>query len=203
MNEFMMHPSKSILAILVPVVASTVVVIGRDPSVVADATACALIEHPLEFANRHVRVGGTVTVGYEFFGLMDEACPSDNTSSGRIWLDDRDDLRAYSRGWSWQRFFAAIQAGQLQGDGPRVDWETPTPVTPIDQTQLKRLYRALNKRHLHQVHAKVIGRSDYAGDGLLMKSPDGHFTLQTGFGHLNGCSGRIVLESVEVVDDRR
>ena len=177
----------------------------RLPSDIVEATVCDLAQHPLEFENRHVRVRGTLETGPEYFGLGDDACPSANSMGAGIWLDfqDDDEIFKYYRGWSAQRFVQAAKLGELHGDGPAVSWQTPVPLAPLDPKQKKCLLSASDEAQHRAPSVIITGRFDYAGGGLLVKSSQGPYSYKAAFGHLNCCTGRIVLEQVEVLDNAR
>jgi len=170
--------------------------LGADGSPITDATVCDLLEHPLEFANRHVRVQAVVVSGPEFFGLAYVDCLS---ARGRIWLEragDDDDISKYDRGWSVHEFVRAGTSGQLNESS--IAWQVPVRVRPLDKKELKSLYRALRRSRGEGVEAVVEGRFDSAEGGLLVPSDQGGFSLFSAFGHLNCCTSRIVVEHVEV-----
>jgi hypothetical protein len=161
---------------------------------------CDLTSRPLEFANRHVRVVGTIRAGLETFTLLDDRCQE--AGGFAVWLDEPEpEAYAFARGWPAKRFIAALKAGQLTGDGPSVQWQTPAALSQFDPKQDKALDRALGKAN--EVRAIVTGRYDYAGDGLLIRSAEGHFSQQSAYGHLNCCPGRIVLEAVELTREAK
>lgn len=164
-------------------------------SEVIDTTLCDLVDRPLAFANKHVRVRGKVEAGYEYFGLVDDRCDSTSGNAPSVWLEHTpvDDAESYARGWSMKDFIRAVTLGELTGDGPPVTWETPSPLRVLDEHQRHALTRALRP----SARVVVIGRYDYAGDGLLVKSRDGHFSFRLAYGHLNCCPGRLVPEAVE------
>src|SRR5437773_834172 len=83
-------------------------------------------------------------------------------------------------------------------DRPALSWQTPATLAPLDPKQKERLLRAFDKPPQHRaVSAIIIGRFDYAGGGLLVKSSQGAYSYKAAFGHLNCCTGRIVVEQVE------
>ena len=182
------------------ILATSMIAAPSAPPEIADTTLCDLVNRPLEFANRHVRVRGTVEVGLEYFGLSNDACSSARSTGARAWLDvaGEDEAFTYARGWSMQRFVKATVSGELAGAGPPVHWQTPSKLAPLDDQQRDALRRALAASKETGVKVIVTGRFDYAGDGLLIRSSDGHFSLQSAYGHLNCCPARIVVEKAEV-----
>lgn len=173
------------LAVVATVAEPWVLAAGRPPT---DMSLCDLLAHPLTSANLRVRVVGTLESGPESLALLGGPC-SDGTRP-RVWLEVAHQAEhfAFSRGWSAQRFVAASEAGELRGDGPRVEWDAPLPVAPFASDQGVALTDGTRVR--------VTGRYDYAGDGLLIRDDAGHFSLRTGYGHLNCCSSEIVVESI-------
>jgi hypothetical protein len=188
------------LAMLLAVVGTSPGILAFDPADVVDVTVCDLVERPLEFTNKHVRVRGTVHDGPEFSVVIADACPSNGTTSGNIWLEQPgyDEILMYDRGWSAQKFIQAVKSGQLKGEGPPVVWQIPVPLTPLDQKQMKAVHRVVKKNPHRGVQVVITGRFDFAGDGLLIKSGHAGFEFKAAFGHLNCCSQRIVLEHIEL-----
>ena len=176
----------------------TTLSLAARPRTFIDATLRDLATRPLDFANRHVRVTGTIRVGFEVSVLTDDWC--DAAGCERIWLDypEEDERLAFARGWPVKRFLAAWQAGELAGDGPAVEWQAPASLSALDPKQREALHEALEREGEEGARVVVTGRYDYAGDGLLVRSSPGHFSQQSAYGHLNCCRGRLVLESVEV-----
>jgi hypothetical protein len=166
---------------------------------VIDVTLCDLVDRPLEFANKHVRVRGKVKAGYEYSGLTDDRCHPASGQVPSVWLENIpdtpvDDAETYARGWSMEQFIKATKFGELSGDGPPVTWETPSPLRALDEDQRRALTHALTPG----ARVVVIGRYDCAGDGLLVRSRDGRFSFRKAYGHLNCCPGRIVPEAVDM-----
>ncbi len=170
---------------------------------IADATLCDLAARPLDFANRHVRLFGTIEVGPEHFGLADDMCQSASRAGASVWLDYPDEVETvtYARGWSMQQFLDALRSGKLTGDGPPVQWQVPRALAKFDPKQREALNLVLATSKGAGVKVVVTGRYDYAGDGLLVRSSDGSFSLRSAYGHLNCCKARIVLESVQLFDE--
>ena len=159
------------------------------PPDVVEVTPCDLLEQPLTYANRHVRVRATIETGPEFVGIR---CAAGVELKGCVWLaqpGDDDTLR-YARGWSSEQFVDAVRSGALMGDGPQATWETPAPLVA------SRAHFKLTR--LGRVPSIITGRFDYSADGLLVQSRDRRYSWQAGFGHLNACPGRLVLEAVDV-----
>jgi hypothetical protein len=169
------------------------------PVVIVDTTVCDLLNRPLEFANKHVRVRAATENG-SVLSPVDDECTAPPSTNLSIWLETTQyrDIAMYDRGWSIQRFIQALGAGLLKGDGPNVAWQVPAALIPLDPEQWKTVSHALDESHRERIQVIVTGRFDYAGDGLLVKSPDGHFQLWGGFGHLGSWPQRIVLERIQV-----
>ena len=190
--------------------ATTLVVVNSalalEPTDIIEVTVCDLAQRPQDFENRHVRVHDIIQTGPEFLGFTYNACPSiPNKNGNAIWLDfpgdflTEDEFHKYYRGWSLERYVQAVHSGELRGDGPSVPWQTPLPLASPDHKEMKRLSRALKRAKDRGVEAVVTGRFDYSGSGLLVQSSGGALSFLPGFGHLNCCSGRIVVERIEVV----
>jgi hypothetical protein len=192
------------LALLVATVQSSASVLPANPVMIVEATVCDLLSRPLEFANRHVRVRAATSEGSVLFPV-DDACSAPPSTNGSIWLElpPTVDIAMYDRGWSAQRFIQALGAGQLKGDGPEVRWQVPATLTPLDPEQWKSVLRALDKSHGERVQVVITGRFDFAGDGLLVRSPRGDYSLWGGFGHMGSWPQRIVLERIEVATGKQ
>src|SRR5262245_31613442 len=108
-----------------------------DATEAIDTTVCALVQRPLDFENKRVRVQAIIQTGPEFFGVTTEACSPDRGDwHGAIWLDypGDDEFISYYRGWSTGRFIQAVHSGELGGDGPVVPWRTALSVdSPVPE----------------------------------------------------------------------
>ena len=164
------------------------------PPDIVEVTACDLLGQPLTFANRHVRVRATIETGPEFIGIR---CATGAEAQRCIWLDQPadDDTLRYARGWTSQQFVSAARSGAFAGDGPQATWQTPAPLTAprADFTMGK----------LSGASVTITGRFDYSADGLLVQMRDGRYAWVAGYGHLNMCPGRLVLEVVDVPGSSR
>ena len=174
--------------------------LAAGPPVVLDVTLWDLTNRSLEFANRHVRVTGTIHIGYESFILMDDRCGAPSCESAWLSEPNEDEMSTFARGWSTKRFLHALKSGQLMGEGPDVEWQAPAPVSALDPQRVEAIDEALERADEKGVRFLVTGRYDYAGDGLLVRQGSGRFSLMFAYGHLNCCPGRIVLQSVQVVE---
>jgi hypothetical protein len=175
---------------------------AQDPEEAIDTTVCDLIQHALDFDNRHVRVRGIVQEGLEFLGISAEECRYESDRGRNIWLSTSgdDDVVQYYRGWTLQRFMQALQSKEFKGGDPQVSWQVPLPVSALDQGQLRRLGKEL--KHRQSVQALIIGRFTFIGDGLLEKSRNGNYSFRGATGHLGCCSSQIVLEAIQVAMSR-
>jgi hypothetical protein len=184
---------------------------GIPPSYpgIIDVEFCDLFTRPLEFANRHIRVKGTFADD-NYVLLEDRKCPPPANTNGTIWLklasigspQSDDDLVAFVRGWSAARFVRATHDGKLQGKGPQVVWQIPSPLMAMDEKRWDAM-RAILDKDEQKVAVAVTGRFDFAGDGLLVKLRDGHFQFVGGFGHLGAWNRRIVVEEIDFVQGRK
>jgi hypothetical protein len=158
------------------------------PPDVIEVTPCDLLKQPLTFANRHVRVRATIETGPEFVVIR---CVGNADVQGCIWLDQPtdDDTLRYARGWSSQQFVDSVRSGALEGEGPQATWQIPA-LLVASRAQF-------NLGKLAQARALITGRFDYYGDGVLVKSRNHRYSWQAGFGHLNACPSRLVLEAVD------
>jgi len=175
----------------------------RSPDIV-DVKVCDLLTRPLEFANRHVRVRGTFPDG-DYQLLQDRSCTPPAHTNETVSLrwpflgvpQPDDDMVLFDRGWSAQRFIRALKTGQLDGNGPDVVWQTPAPLTALNQARWEHVKNALANDQ-GTVEVVVTGRFDFAGDGLLVKSKDGHYQFVGGYGHLGSWTRRIVVERIDL-----
>jgi hypothetical protein len=163
------------------------------------------VRRPLDFENKHIRIQGKARFFFEMEALVDDNCPADNRISGMIWLDFDESpykILKYNRGWSWMDYVRAVDAGELKGEGPSVAWQTASVVAPLGPDKIAAFFQALKKRRGRKVDKDVfvtiVGRFDFAEGGLLVYAQDKKFTYANGFGHINGYSRRIVIESIEL-----
>jgi hypothetical protein len=213
MNENLPRARTFLRAILVAcIIFAGVAFIARaaDVSTPINVTLCDLVRRPLDFENKHIRIQGRARFIFEVRALVDDNCPADNQISGMIWLDFDESfykILKYSRGWSWMDYARAVNAGELKGEGPSVAWQTASAVAPLEPDKISAFFQALKKRRGRKVDKDVlvtiVGRFDFAGGGLLVYTQDKNFTFATGFGHINGYSRRIVIESIELVKKKK
>jgi|GEM_PF-3860788 hypothetical protein len=213
MSYYSSKLGKYLLAILVAcVVLAAVSLIARvaDVPTPINVTVCDLVHRPLDFENKHIRIQGRARFAFEISALVDKTCPADNKLAGIIWLDFGDnsyEIVKYYRGWSIMDFVRASNAGELKGEGPSVAWQTASAVTPLDPAKRDAFFQVLKERPARMsdkdVVVTIIGRFDFAGGGLLIYTRDKHLLFMSGFGHINGYSGRIVVESIELIKNNK
>jgi hypothetical protein len=170
---------------------------------IIDVKFCELLLRPLEFANKHIRVKGTFADGgYNL--LEDRKCslPANTNLTIRLKMpfigvpQPDDDIVAFVRGWSAARFVRAARNGEFKGNGPQVVWQLPSPLMALDEEHWKAI-KAILGEDKQNATVVVTGRFDFAGDGLLVKSKDGHFVFVGGFGNYGSWNWRIVVERID------
>jgi hypothetical protein len=170
-----------------------------------NVTVCDLVCRPLDFENKHIRVQGRARFVFEVQALVDETCPADNRIAGMIWLDfgDPDNILKYFAGWTTSDYLLAIKAGEVKGEETSVAWQTASAISPMEPGKISKFYRAFRKKSgakaNKDVLVTIIGRFDFTEKGLLIYSQDKGLTFKPGFGHMNRYSGRIAIESIELV----
>jgi len=102
-----------------------------------------------------------------------------------------------------QRFILAVKTGQLEGDGPALVWTIPVSLSPLSPNDVDVMHGAVKEGKNPGRPLVIVGRFEFAGDGLLLKSSRDTFSFMKAFGHLGCCPSRIVLEHVEIAHDAR
>ena len=172
---------------------------------IIDVKFCDLLLRPLEFANRHIRVRGAFADG-SYNLLEDKKCFLPANTNLTIWLklpligvlQPDDDIVAFVRGWSAGKFVRAARNGEFKGNGPQVVWQLPSPLMVLDKEHWNAIKAILGEDKQDVTVVVVTGRFDFAGDGLLVKSKDGHFEFVGGFGHMGSWNWRIVVERIDL-----
>ncbi len=171
-----------------------------------DITVCDLVRRPLDFLDKRIRVQGKARFVFEVQALVDETCPADNKIAGMIWLDfgDPDNILKYFGGWTTSDYLLAVKAGEVKGEETSVAWQTASPISPMEPRKISEFYRAFRKKSGVKAHKDVlvtiVGRFDFTEKGLLIYSQDKGLSFKPGFGHIGGYSGRIAIESIELVE---
>jgi hypothetical protein len=170
-----------------------------------NVSVCDLVRRPLDFKNKHIRVQGKARFVFEVRALVDENCPADNRIAGMIWLDfgDPDNILKYFSGWTTRDYFLALKAGEVKGEETSVSWQTASAISPMEPGKISEFYKAFKKKSgakaNKDVLVTIIGRFDFTEKGLLIYTQDKGLTFKPGFGHMGRYSGRIAIESIELV----
>jgi hypothetical protein len=165
-----------------------------------DATVCDILDKPLSFNGKIVRIKGTVAVGFDYFIIKGDTC---NHRINGIWLSYPEGTKAKSG----PAAIVQIQAASnFKGDVPA---SAQTAVTLDKSKDFKQFDSYLSTAPKvsgtclgcikYEVSATLVGRLDAIENASLRRDKDGKIAGIGGYGNLNAYKARLVLESVSDV----
>lgn len=164
---------------------------------IVDSSVCDILANPQSFDGKIVRIKGVVIAGFEEFAIRGSGC---NQIVNAIWL-------AYPEGTKGKAGPAAFLRLQLAKNHPAaVTTVNRSPVTLDKNKEFKDFDSLLSTPAKtnglclgcvkNTVTAVLVGRLDGAKETGLIRDGEGKVIGIGGFGHLNGYSARLVLQSV-------
>jgi hypothetical protein len=165
-----------------------------------DATVCDILDKPLSFNGKTVRVKGTVAAGLDSFMIKGDSCK--NRVNG-IWLSYPEGTKAKSGP------AAIVQIQAASNFKGNVAAAAQPPVTLDKSKDFKQFDSYLSTPPKmngtclgcvkYEVSATLVGRLDAVENANLQRDKDGKITGLGGYGNLNAYKARLVLQSVSDV----
>ncbi len=171
---------------------------------VVDTTVCAVLQNPVKFNGKMVRIKGTVSAGFDQFIVRGSDC---RQRIDGIWL-------AYPEGTKGKAGPDALlelqPASNFKG---KYTAPERTPVKIDKDKEFKKFDSLLSQEHRkggmclgcrdYEVTATLVGRLDGVADATLKRDASGKIIGFGGFGNLNAYPARLVLQSVSDVTPKK
>ena len=170
-------------------------VAGAGYGQVVDASVCDVINHPMKFDGKMVRVKGVVTSDFDSLIVRGDSCDS------ALWL-------SYPAGSKAKSGPAAVLTMQLaSGSAAPVPAWAGRPAVVLDRNAEFATFDTLLSAKVktpgiclgcvkNDVMATLVGRVDGTENAGLVRDPSGSVKSLDGFGNLSGFPARLVLQSV-------
>jgi hypothetical protein len=167
-----------------------------------DTTVCEILNNPLSFNGKIVRVKGTVVAGFDQFVVKGADCGINVNKN--IWLSYPEGIKAKAGpavqvhlqpAHNFAGEVAAIQRTPVTLDKNNKDFKQ---FDSLLATPYKKGGMCLGCNR-YEVTATLVGRLDAVKDAALPRDKAGKIVGFGGFGHMNAYSARLVIESVSDV----
>ena len=168
---------------------------GAAHAQVVDASVCDIVNHPMKFDGKMVRVKGVVSADFDSLIVRGDSCDS------ALWLN-------YPAGTKAKSGPAAVLTMQLaSGSAVSVPAWTSRPPVTLDKNPDFANFDALLSARVktpgiclgcvkNDVTATLTGRVDGTDNAGLVRDESGAVKSLDGFGNLSGFPARLVLQSV-------
>ena len=158
-----------------------------------DASVCDVINHPMKYDGKIVRLKGTVQVDFDSFIMRGDTC------SNSLWL-------SYPAGTKAKSGPAAVISMQLAANATGTPG-TARPALTLEKNQDFLMFDLLLSTRpktngmclgcvKSDVTATLVGRIDGTENAGLVRAKDGKITSLDGFGNMNQYMARMVIQSV-------
>ena len=171
------------------------VAVGAQAQAV-DASVCDVINHPMKFDGKIVKVKGLVQVDFDSFLMRGDSC------TGALWL-------SYPAGTKAKSGPAAVISLQLAANATGTPGKARPALTLEKNADFSSFDLYLSTRPKtngmclgcvkSDVQATLVGRIDGTDNAGLVRDKTGNITALDGFGNMNQYSVRMVIQSVSDV----